>query len=150
MRVALDRNLVIPPGARLVAEAEQVPTWIVTAAGSDPERREIMHRAGVEIIEAAPDAAGQIDLGDALRLLGERGLTRLLVEGGGRLAAALLRARLVDRLVWLHAPLLLGGDGVPAVNALGLDALAAAPGFDLRSSERVGSDLISTYLSRAG
>ena len=41
----------------------------------------------------------------ALGLLGERGLTRLLVEGGGRLAAALLRAGLVDRLIWLHAPL---------------------------------------------
>ena len=51
----------------------------------------------------------------------------------------------MDRLVWLHAPLLLGGDGVPAVNALGLDALAEAPGFDLLSSETVGPDLLSTY-----
>src|SRR4051812_5207713 len=82
VRVALDRNLVIPPGARLVAEAEQVPTWVVTAPGSNPERREALYRAGIEIIEAAPDAEGQIDLGDALRLLGGRGLTRLLVEGG--------------------------------------------------------------------
>ena len=84
-------------------------------------------------------------LPDALRRLGERGLTRLLVEGGGRLAAALLRARLVDRLVWLHAPLLLGGDGVPAIDALGLGALTEAPGFDLLSSETVGPDLLSTY-----
>ena len=62
VRVALDRNLVIPPDARLVAEARQVPTWLITAAGSDPERREALQRAGVEIIEAAPDAAGRIDL----------------------------------------------------------------------------------------
>ena len=124
---------------------EQVPTWFITAPGSDPERREALRRAGVEIIDAAPDEAGRIDLGDALRRLGERGLTRLLVEGGGRLAASLLRARLADRLVWLHAPLLLGGDGVPAVNALGLGALAEAPGFDLVSSETVGPDLLSTY-----
>ena len=148
VRVALDRTLAIPPAARLVAEAKQVPTWFLTVPGSDPERREALHCAGVDIIEAAPDASGQIDLGDALRRLGERGLTRLLVEGGGRLAAALLRAGLADRLVWLHAPLLLGGDGVPAVNALGLGALAEAPGFDLLSSETVGPDLLSTYRLR--
>ena len=107
--------------------------------------------AGVEIFDAdAGREPGRIDLRDALRLLGERGLTRLLVEGGGRLAASLLRAGLVDRLVWLHAPLLLGGDGVPAVNALGLDALAEAPGFELLSSETVGPDLLSTYRLRAG
>lgn len=150
VRVALDRNLVIPPGVHLVAEARQVPTWIVTAPSSDAARREALRRAGVEIIEAAPDAAGQIDLADTLLLLAERGLTRLLVEGGGRLAAAMLRAGLVDRLVWLHAPLLLGGDGVPAVNALGLDVLAKAPVFDLLSSEMVGPDLLSTYRLRAG
>jgi diaminohydroxyphosphoribosylaminopyrimidine deaminase/5-amino-6-(5-phosphoribosylamino)uracil reductase len=145
VRVALDRNLVIPPAARLIAEAKQVPSWIVTAPGSGPERREALRRAGVEIIEAAPDTAGRIDLADMLRRLGERGVTRLLVEGGGRLAAELLRVGLVDRLVWLHAPLLLGGDGVPSVNALGLEALEAAPGFDLLSSETVGPDLLSTY-----
>jgi diaminohydroxyphosphoribosylaminopyrimidine deaminase/5-amino-6-(5-phosphoribosylamino)uracil reductase len=150
VRVALDRNLVIPPSARLVAEAGEVPTWFITATGSEPERREALRCAGVEIIDAALDAAGRIDLGDALLRLGERGLTRLLVEGGGRLAAALLRARLVDRLVWLHAPLLLGGDGVPAVAALGLGALAEAPGFAPVSSERVGADLLSTYRLRAG
>jgi diaminohydroxyphosphoribosylaminopyrimidine deaminase/5-amino-6-(5-phosphoribosylamino)uracil reductase len=150
VRVALDRNLVIPPAARLIAEAEQAPTWVVTALSSDPERREALRRAGVEIIEATPDTAGRIDLADMLRRLGERGVTRLLVEGGGRLAASLLRAGLVDRLVWLHAPLLLGGDGVPAIDALGLDMLAEAPGFDLLSSETAGPDLLSTYRLRAG
>jgi diaminohydroxyphosphoribosylaminopyrimidine deaminase/5-amino-6-(5-phosphoribosylamino)uracil reductase len=150
VRVALDRNLTIPPDTRLVAEARQVPTWIVTVPGSDPGRRAALLRAGVEIVDSAPDEAGRIDLADALQRLGERGLTRLLVEGGGRLAAALLRARLVDRLAWLHAPLLLGGDGVPAVDALGLGALAEAPGFELVASERIGADLFSTYRLRSG
>jgi diaminohydroxyphosphoribosylaminopyrimidine deaminase / 5-amino-6-(5-phosphoribosylamino)uracil reductase len=145
VRVALDRDLAISLDSHLVAEARQLATWLVTTPGSDPDRREALRRVGVEIIDAAPDAAGRIDLADTLRLLAERGLTRLLVEGGGRLAAALLRVGLVDRLEWLHAPLLLGSDGVPAVAALGLGALTEAPRFDLLCSETAGVDLLSTY-----
>ena len=61
------------------------------------------------------------------------------------LAASLLRAGLVDRLVWLHAPLLLGGDGIPAVAALGLDRLADAPRFARLTTETVGEDVLSTF-----
>ena len=150
VRIALDRNLVIPHNVRLVAEARRTPTWFITGLGFQSGARKALRDAGVEILDAVPDETGQIDLRDALRLLGERGLTRLLVEGGGRLAASLLRAGLVDRLVWLHAPLLLGGDGVPAVQALGLGTLAEAPGFELVSSETVGPDLLSTYRLRTG
>ena len=150
VRIALDRNLVIPHDVRLVAEARRTATWFITVSGSNPGRREALRDAGIEIFDAIPDESGQVDLRDVLRLLGERGLTRLLVEGGGRLAASLLRAGLVDRLVWLHAPLLLGGDGVPSVNALGLDTLAEAPDFELMSSATIGPDLLSTYRLRTG
>ncbi|HKS88284.1 MAG TPA: dihydrofolate reductase family protein, partial [Stellaceae bacterium] len=76
-------------------------------------------------------------------------LTRLLVEGGGGLAAALLRQGLVDRLAWFHAPLLLGGDGIAAVAALGLDRLADAPGFERLSAASAGDDLYATFRARA-
>jgi diaminohydroxyphosphoribosylaminopyrimidine deaminase/5-amino-6-(5-phosphoribosylamino)uracil reductase len=145
VRVVLDRRLRIPLAAHLIAEARQVPTWLVTLPAADPNRQQALRDAGVEIIAAAPDDSGQIDLADVVRRLGERGLTRLLVEGGGELAAALLRAGLVDRLVWLHAPLLLGGDGVPAVAALGRDVLAQAPRFERLSSEPVGADVLTTF-----
>jgi diaminohydroxyphosphoribosylaminopyrimidine deaminase/5-amino-6-(5-phosphoribosylamino)uracil reductase len=120
----------------------------VTLPRADPQRRQALTDAGVEIVDAEPDGGGRIDLATALARLGERGLTRLLVEGGGRLAAALLRAGLVDRLVWLHAPLLLGGDAVPAIAELRLDALAAAPAFERVSTEPVGADLLSFYRVR--
>jgi diaminohydroxyphosphoribosylaminopyrimidine deaminase / 5-amino-6-(5-phosphoribosylamino)uracil reductase len=148
VRVVIDRHLRIPPRARLIAEARQVPTWMVTLRSADPDRQKALHDAGVMVIPAEPDATGHIDLNTALRLLGGRGLTRLLVEGGGRLAAALLRAGLADRLVWLHAPVLLGGDGIPAVAELGLTALAEAPGFERLSSEIVGEDGITLFRAR--
>ena len=150
VRVALDRQLRIPPGARLFAEARQVPTWLVTLRSADAARQQALREAGVEVIAAEADGEGGIDLAAALGLLGERGLTRLLVEGGSRLAASLLRRGLVDRLVWLHAPLLLGGDAVAAVAALGLGRLADAPGFERLSSEPVGADLCTTFRARRG
>ena len=145
VRVVIDRHLRIPPSARLIAEARQGPTWVVTLGSADPDRQKALRDAGVVVIPAEPDAAGRIELNAALRLLGGRGLTRLLVEGGGRLAAALLRAGLVDRLVWLHAPLVLGGDGIPAVAELGLEALGEAPGFERLSSEIVGEDGLTVF-----
>jgi diaminohydroxyphosphoribosylaminopyrimidine deaminase/5-amino-6-(5-phosphoribosylamino)uracil reductase len=148
VRVALDRKLRIPLGARLIAEARQTPTWVVTLHSANAARQQALRDAGVIVIPATPDAAGHIDLALALGLLGERGLTRLLVEGGGRLAAALLRAGLVDRLTWFHAPLLLGGDAVPAIAELGLDRLADAPAFERLSSEIVGDDVLTIFRVR--
>jgi diaminohydroxyphosphoribosylaminopyrimidine deaminase/5-amino-6-(5-phosphoribosylamino)uracil reductase len=150
VRVVLDRQLRIPLGARLIAEARQVPTWLVTLPTADGDKQQALRYAGVEIIDGTTDTAGRLDLTAALQSLGDRGLTRLLVEGGGELAAALLRVGLVDRLVWLHAPLLLGGDGVPAVGALGFDSLAGAPGFERLSTEMVGTDMMTTFAARRG
>jgi len=148
LRVVLDRRLRIPLAAQLFAAVRPVPTWVVTSPTADAARVAALRDAGVEIIAADPDASGQLDLASVLGRLGERGLTRLLVEGGGHLAAALLRRGLVDRLAWFHAPVLLGGDGVPAVAALGLDAVAEAPGFMRLSSEPIGDDMLSIFRAR--
>ena len=148
VRIVIDRHLRLPGKLRLFTEADQAPTWVATLASSDPARQQALRDAGVKIIAAEPDAANDIDLAVLLRRLGDEGLTRLLVEGGGRLAAALLRRGLVDRLVWLHAPMLLGGDGVPAVAELGLDRLADAPGFERLSTETLGADVLTTFRAR--
>src|SRR5581483_10336670 len=72
---------------------------------SAPARNRARLRRRGDGAELGGDAAGgRIDVAAALQALGARGLTRLLVEGGGTLAAALLAAGLVDRLVWLRAP----------------------------------------------
>jgi diaminohydroxyphosphoribosylaminopyrimidine deaminase/5-amino-6-(5-phosphoribosylamino)uracil reductase len=164
VRVVLDRHLRIPPAAHVIADARRTPTWVLTLPSAelpaaalpvgdrplaDPARREAFLAAGATLIDAAPDPEGNIDLPAALGALGERGVTRLLVEGGARLAAALLRARLVDRLAWVHAPILIGGDAIPAIAALALAALSDAPGFERTSMEPVGDDVLTTFRARA-
>ena len=148
VRVVLDRRLRIPLRARVIAGARQTPTWVLTLAAADPARREAFLAAGVSLIDADADPAGRIDLAAALAALAGRGITRLLVEGGGQLAAALLRAGLVDRLAWFHAPLLIGGDGSPAIADLGLDAPCDAPGFVRVSTEAVGDDTLTICRAR--
>jgi diaminohydroxyphosphoribosylaminopyrimidine deaminase/5-amino-6-(5-phosphoribosylamino)uracil reductase len=145
VRVVIDRHLRIPPTSRLVADACRVRTWVLTLRHADPARRRAFAESGVEVIDFDPDPEGRVDLAAALAALGGRGVTRLLVEGGAQFAAALLRARLVDRLVWVHAPMLIGGDAVPAIGALGLEALADAPRFARISTETVGDDVLTTF-----
>ena len=135
----------MPAPLRLFTEAQTTPTWLATLPAADPARQASLIKSGLKIITAEPDAAGSVDLAALLRRLGDEGLTRLLVEGGGRLAAALLRANLVDRLVWMRAPLAIGGDGLPAIGGLDLIRLADAPRFTLVSSESAGDDVIETY-----
>lgn len=77
--------------------------------------------------------------------LGARGLTRVLCEGGGELAASLLQAGLVDELIGFTAGLALGADGRPAIAALGLSQLAEAPRFRLYDLRRLGGDIMHRW-----
>ena len=144
VRIVVDGRLRVPLTAKVVAEARQLPTWFVTLKGDAPERHRAFRDCGVELIEVG--AAGEtVDLAEALQELGKRGLTRVLVEGGATLAAALLRADLVDRLDWFRAPALIGGDGVPAVTGFGIETLAAMPRFERVAVETLGADLLESF-----
>jgi diaminohydroxyphosphoribosylaminopyrimidine deaminase/5-amino-6-(5-phosphoribosylamino)uracil reductase len=145
VRVIVDRHLTVPPTARMIAEARQVATWVLALSSADPVRRQALLASGVTVIAVDPDTEGGIDFNSALTALGERGITRVLVEGGGQLAAALVRARLVDRLAWFHAPLLIGGDGIPAIAGLGLEVMTEAPRFERLSTEKIGDDLVTIF-----
>ena len=80
-----------------------------------------------------------------LKALTEAGATSLLIEGGGQVAAAFLRAQAVDALEWFRAPILLGGEGRPCVASLALAKLADAPKFRRLGVEPVGDDLWERY-----
>jgi diaminohydroxyphosphoribosylaminopyrimidine deaminase/5-amino-6-(5-phosphoribosylamino)uracil reductase len=148
VRVVIDRHLRIPSAARLIVDAGLVPTWVLTSRSADPDRRAAFLANGAILIDVDLGHDGQIDLAAALTALGERGITRLLVEGGARVAAALIRAGLVDRLVWVHAPLVIGGDGIPAIAGLDVTALAEAAAFERLATETIGEDVLTTFRLR--
>jgi diaminohydroxyphosphoribosylaminopyrimidine deaminase/5-amino-6-(5-phosphoribosylamino)uracil reductase len=87
---------------------------------------------------------GHLDLRKAFGRLAREGLTEVLVEGGGELAAALLRARLIDEFHWFVAPKLIGGDGRPALASLGLRQLAKAVALKEVRTRKSGDDILLT------
>jgi diaminohydroxyphosphoribosylaminopyrimidine deaminase/5-amino-6-(5-phosphoribosylamino)uracil reductase len=104
-----------------------------------------LHEAGVEIIEVAAASDGRVDVAAAARALGQRGLTRVLVEGGGQVAAAFLKADLIDRITSYRAGVVLGADGRSAVGELGIDRLDFAPRFRLVSARQVQGDTVESW-----
>ncbi len=144
VRVVADSHLRTGLASRLVATAHQHPVWLLCREGADPFRRRAMAAAGVEVIET-PAAEDGLNLKFALAALADRGLTRVMVEGGARLAAALLRDDLVDQIVWFHAPCVLGGDGLPAAQGMGIAHLTDMPRFQRVAVRGVGDDIVSLY-----
>jgi diaminohydroxyphosphoribosylaminopyrimidine deaminase/5-amino-6-(5-phosphoribosylamino)uracil reductase len=139
LRVLVDSRLRVPAGARLY-QGGAGRTLVLCSRGASAARRRRIAATGAQLVEV-PGRGGQLDLRRGLRLLAKAGLSEVLVEGGGGLAAALLREGLVDEVHWFVAPRLLGGDARPSLGALGLSRLARAHrlhGVELR---RVGEDL---------
>jgi diaminohydroxyphosphoribosylaminopyrimidine deaminase/5-amino-6-(5-phosphoribosylamino)uracil reductase len=144
VRVIADSHLRTPLMSRVVSTAGEAPTWILHRDGADPNRAAALSAAGVRCIEVTADDMGVAPTA-ALEALGQAGLTRVLAEGGARLAAALLRADLVDRLAWFTAPGIIGGDGWPAVQGMGVSRLADMAHFTRVAQRAVGPDLLAEF-----
>jgi diaminohydroxyphosphoribosylaminopyrimidine deaminase/5-amino-6-(5-phosphoribosylamino)uracil reductase len=144
VRVIADSHLRTPLTSRLLASAGEIPTWFLLREGSNLARESAFAGIGAKLIKVPGSSAG-VDLAAAMTALGAAGLTRVLVEGGGQLAAALLRDDLVDRIAWFHAPSVMGGDGWPAVQAFGVARLDQMPRFTRDSETIVGDDMLSEY-----
>jgi len=146
--IVFDGTLRLPAEGALAQSARDRPVWVVTSQGSDGKRRTSLQALGVEVIEVPVGEDGRLALDPALAALGERGLTRLLVEGGATVAAGLLRANLVDRMAWYRSDGVIGGDGLAAVSALGLDSLEAMARFEREEARMLGADLLETLAKR--
>jgi diaminohydroxyphosphoribosylaminopyrimidine deaminase / 5-amino-6-(5-phosphoribosylamino)uracil reductase len=147
VRIVADSHLRMPLTATLAATASKAPTWILIRQGADRDRRHAFTDIGVRLIEVAGAETG-LDIAAGLVALGKVGLTRVLVEGGAQLAASLLRADLVDRIAWFHAPAVMGGDAWPAVQAFGIARLAQMPRFARVCETPLGEDMLTEFVRR--
>lgn len=101
---------------------------------------------GATEVEIWRCGVGRVDPETLLRRSEVEGIKSIFLEGGGALAASFIRAGLVDTLHWFRAPILIGGDGLPALGALGLEAISDAVCWRISATERIGDDVLDTYL----
>lgn len=145
IRLVLDTRLRIPLTAKLFADQERFPTWVLTKSGHSKSVLDQLAHSNLTVIDPFPVDFGSLKLRMVLKELGDRGLTQVLVEGGACLATSLLKDDLVDRIAWFQAPFVIGGDGIAGIGELGQAQLDPISRFKILSEQRLGSDRFTLY-----
>jgi len=142
VRVVLDGSLRTPMTSRLVKTAQQYPLWMIARTDAPVEPELTLAAAGADVMRVDAGSDGRVDLRAALALLGARGITRLLVEGGPILSAALIKADLVDEAIVVRSQKTLGEGAIPAIEGMPLEALIQSPKLKLFERRAVGDDAL--------
>ncbi|MFO0659014.1 MAG: bifunctional diaminohydroxyphosphoribosylaminopyrimidine deaminase/5-amino-6-(5-phosphoribosylamino)uracil reductase RibD [Polyangiaceae bacterium] len=141
IRVVFDTQLRLPLNSKLVSTAREIPTWVFSCDDASIENERALTDAGVEVFRTGASAEGRVDVTVALRMLAERGIVSVLVEGGAELAGSILATRQADELHAFIAPILLGPRGRPgAVDWCGPDLPGEAPRIRRPRWELCGDD----------
>jgi diaminohydroxyphosphoribosylaminopyrimidine deaminase/5-amino-6-(5-phosphoribosylamino)uracil reductase len=147
LRIVADSRARIPATAKVFATLDKGPVAIATQETNNldhwPSDR------GLQFWMLPKGADGHVSLAELMNSAVRAGVGSVLVEGGGMLAASFVRGRLVDRIEWFRAPILLGGEGRPCLAALGLEKLVDAPTFVRTRVKEVGTDLWESYVRKA-
>lgn len=144
VRVILDRRLRLTENSQLVKTARDIPTWLLTGGTA---KADALKSAGVDVIELGMDLDDRAFTLAAAQTLAQRGLNRVMIEGGAGVAGAFLKADLIDEVAWFRAPGIIGGDGLGAVAALGATDLDRIARFRRRDTLTLGEDQVD-FLDR--
>lgn len=136
VRVIFDSKKRLPATSQLAKTAGAVPVWVISREAARSAD------AGITVFQGDPGADG-IDLEKTVKLLAEQGITRLLIEAGGKLSSAFLQSSLVDRMYWFRAPLIIGNDGAAAIDDGLSPVLAELARWQLIEQVSLQSDTLS-------
>lgn len=139
LRVVLDSTLRIPLRAKVFKKGARL--LIFTTSGAGMAKASMVVEEGAEVI-TVPVSKDGVDIKRVLKELGKRGVASVLVEGGGRVAASLIKKRLADKLVLFISPMALGSDGLPSIGPLGINRLKDAPRLERMAVRKIGHDIV--------
>jgi diaminohydroxyphosphoribosylaminopyrimidine deaminase/5-amino-6-(5-phosphoribosylamino)uracil reductase len=140
IRVVTDRLAITPPEARIFTVGKS-KVWIAVTDKAPALRVETLKRAGAEIFRI-PDREGHSDLKVLMATLGARGVTSVLMEGGGGIMAGGFEAEIVDKVVIYVAPKIIGGERAPGpVGGAGIQTLAEARQLRDMRCRQIGPDV---------
>jgi diaminohydroxyphosphoribosylaminopyrimidine deaminase/5-amino-6-(5-phosphoribosylamino)uracil reductase len=142
VRVVLDANLILPLATSVVATVRETPTWVFTSSKPSAIAEEILQHKGCKVFRVG-EADGRLDLEDVLKVLAEQGITRLMVEGGPKVAGGFAAAGLVDELALLRGGKTIGAGGIEPIEGMPLDGFTGQ--LHARGSEKLGPDTLEIY-----
>ena len=140
-RIILDSRLRIPLDAKVLTNQAIAKTIIATTPAAPADKRAALDKMGIEILAAPADADGHVDIKKLLKILGERDISSVLVEGGGEVYTSFLRAGLVDKIVGIIAPKILG-KGFDTIRDLGITDINRALKVKFTRVYRSGEDIV--------
>ncbi|MCP4666822.1 MAG: bifunctional diaminohydroxyphosphoribosylaminopyrimidine deaminase/5-amino-6-(5-phosphoribosylamino)uracil reductase RibD, partial [Deltaproteobacteria bacterium] len=142
LRIVVDTHLRTPPTAKILNHDSSSHTTIVVGSGPMAGDLRAFQKKGVSTLNC-PTKAGKIDLAALMGILGSRGITSLLVEGGASVIGSILRERLADKFYIFKAPRILGGDdGVPMAAGQGPTRMDQCLGLKDLRTRRYGDDIL--------
>ena len=141
LRVILDPTLRIPTEAKVLAGQGGARTLIATTPAADNDKQATLCGMGIELEVMPADGAGNVALPPLLKLLGERDITSVLVEGGAAVITSFLREGLADRVIAIIAPKIIG-KGIEAVSELNIREVDQALKLTFERVYRSGEDVV--------
>ena len=140
-RIILDSGLRIPLASKVITSREAASTIVATTSRADKDKLSRLQSMGIEVVVTQEDGAGKVDLKELLGMLGQRGISSVLVEGGSEVITSMLRLNLVDKLVIIVAPRIMG-KGIEAVGELKINDVSKALKLSFKKINRMGEDLV--------
>lgn len=141
LRIVADSNLAVSLEAKVMRNLSHTPTMIVTAKNASDPHFQKLARAGAEIITIDPDGQKRIPMKKLLRILAARNISSVLIEGGSQIITSALKENVVNRLVTIIAPKIIGR-GIEAIGDLNIRDLKEAKQLSVRAVSRKGADII--------
>jgi len=142
VRVVLDAKLKLPLATSVVATVRETPTWVFTSSKPSAIAEEILQQKGCKVFRVG-DVDGRLDLDEVLKVLAEQGITRLMVEGGPKVAGAIAAAGLVDELALLRGEKSIGVSGIEPLEGMPLNGFTGQ--LHARGSEKLGPDTLEMF-----
>ena len=140
LRIVIDSKLRIPLNSRILQDQEIAPTIIATTS-QNRENASSLRQMGIELLNVGEDKDGEVDLKDLFQKLGQRNISSVLVEGGATVITSLIRQGLVDKLLVILSPKIIG-KGIDAIGDLKILDIGRALRFSFIKTYRSGEDLV--------
>ena len=142
VRVVLDAKLKLPLATSVVATVRETPTWVFTSSKPSTIAEEILQQKGCKVFRVG-DVDGRLDLEEVLKVLAGQGITRLMIEGGPKVAGAIVAAGLVDEVALLRGEKTIGANGIEPLEGMPLNGFTGQ--LHARGSEKLGPDTLEIF-----